>query len=329
MSVENSRLPLVTIMIPTYNQEKVIGRAIESALAQTYPNLEIIISDDCSKDETKAAVEKYLSNPKVKYFRNEKNLGRVGNYHKLIYELAKGEWVLNLDGDDYLTYPKYIEEAVHLAEKDSEIKLVFARQKYKNESTGVVIEQWPLDLPEIFEGNTYLLESANYKDGVPYLSSLFSREHAIQRGVQNNDILASDTEAIFRIVAGQKIGFISKFVGVWCFNDKNESSNINVKKRIMNLDMVIGPSDFFMSKNLIPENVINNFKYSHLQRAIKIDCFLFADNRAFAELIEYLSYTIKNFGVFIHVRVFLNFRFIAKLLFPSFYYNLKRKIVRR
>ncbi len=52
--------PKVSIMIPTYNQQKYIVRAIESALSQDYPNMEIVISDDNSPDETQAIVENYL-----------------------------------------------------------------------------------------------------------------------------------------------------------------------------------------------------------------------------------------------------------------------------
>lgn len=329
MSVDNSKLPLVTIMIPTYNQEKVIGRAIESALAQTYAKLEVIVCDDNSKDNTKLVVERYLHNPKVRYYRNEKNLGRVGNYRRLIYELAKGEWVLNLDGDDYLTYPKYIEEAIQVIQKDSEVILVFARQKYENEGTGEVAEQWPLDLPEIIDGNQYLINSASYKDGVPYLSSLFHKEHAKQRQVQMNDIIASDTEAIFRIVAGKKIGFIPKFVGTWCFNDKNESSNIDVAKRIKNLEMILGPAESFKNNQLISKDVIEKFRYRHLQRAIKIDCYLFLNSNALNQLIDYLRITYKTFGWYIHLNVIFNYRFIAKLLLPKAYTFFKKKLTRR
>lgn len=100
--------PLVSIMIPTYNQEAYISDAIESALAQDYPNLEVVVTDDCSTDHTAEVVKQYLTDSRLKYHRNTKNLGRVGNYHNTLYNVASGEWVVNLDGDDYFTDNKFI-----------------------------------------------------------------------------------------------------------------------------------------------------------------------------------------------------------------------------
>ena len=75
-------LPKVSIMIPTYNQQKYILRAIESALSQDYENIEIVIVDDNSPDETQAIVEAYLSkknDTRIRYFRNQENIGIIKN----------------------------------------------------------------------------------------------------------------------------------------------------------------------------------------------------------------------------------------------------------
>jgi len=104
----------VSIMIPTYNQEAFIEDAINSAITQDYPNLEIIVGDDCSTDRTGEIAIKYISDNRVKYFRNEKNLGRVGNYHHIAHNLATGEWAINLDGDDYFTSSTFISDAMKI-----------------------------------------------------------------------------------------------------------------------------------------------------------------------------------------------------------------------
>ncbi|MGC8706738.1 MAG: glycosyltransferase family 2 protein, partial [Desulfurella sp.] len=88
--------PKVTIAIPAYNQAKYIKQAIDSALNQDYPNLEVIVSDDASLDDTRQIVKEY-NDKRLKYYRNEKNIGRVANHRKLLYEYATGEYVLNLD----------------------------------------------------------------------------------------------------------------------------------------------------------------------------------------------------------------------------------------
>lgn len=104
-------LPKVTIMIPTYNQESYICEAIESAINQDYLNLEIVVTDDCSPDNTEHLVSP-IKDTRLKYHRNSKNLGRVGNYHNTAHNIATGEWAINLDGDDYFTSFTFVSEAM-------------------------------------------------------------------------------------------------------------------------------------------------------------------------------------------------------------------------
>lgn len=80
-----SEYPLVTIMIPTYNQSAFIVEAVESALMQDYENLEVIVLDDCSDDNTQKLLQAFNSDSRFYYHRNKKNIGRVKNYRKLLY----------------------------------------------------------------------------------------------------------------------------------------------------------------------------------------------------------------------------------------------------
>ena len=89
--------PLVSIIIPTYNREKIIGRAIDSVFAQTWQNFEIIVLDDGSQDNTKAVVEAY--GPKVKYFY-QGNKGIAGARNGGMRH-AGGDYLAFLDSDDY------------------------------------------------------------------------------------------------------------------------------------------------------------------------------------------------------------------------------------
>src|SRR4026208_1483957 len=109
--MDNGSLPLVSLLIPTYNRAKWIGQAIESALQQDYPNLEIIINDDCSTDNSDEIIKNYVHDPRIRYLKNEKNLGVIDNFNKLFFELAKGEWVTILGSDAYLINPQFITEA--------------------------------------------------------------------------------------------------------------------------------------------------------------------------------------------------------------------------
>lgn len=90
---------LVSIIMPSYNTGKYISETIESVLAQTYKNWELIIVDDCSADNTDEAVEKYLADKRIKYLKNERNSGAAISRNRALRE-AKGKWVAFLDSDD-------------------------------------------------------------------------------------------------------------------------------------------------------------------------------------------------------------------------------------
>ncbi len=93
---------MVTIITVTYNSAKYISAAIDSILASTYTNFELIIGDDNSKDNTWQIVNTYTDNRIVKY-KNETNIGEYPNRNKAI-NLAKGEYLIFIDGDDMI-YP--------------------------------------------------------------------------------------------------------------------------------------------------------------------------------------------------------------------------------
>jgi len=90
--------PLVSIMMPAYNVGKYIGRAIESVLAQTYENLELIIVDDCSTDNTYEIAAGY-KDPRIRILRHEQNMG-VGPSRNDALSASTGQWVAVLDADD-------------------------------------------------------------------------------------------------------------------------------------------------------------------------------------------------------------------------------------
>lgn len=89
---------LVSIITPVYNSEKYIGETIKSVLSQTYDNWEMLIADDCSKDNT-AEVIKGFTDPRIKYFKLEKNAGAAIARNRVL-EKARGKFIAFLDADD-------------------------------------------------------------------------------------------------------------------------------------------------------------------------------------------------------------------------------------
>ncbi|MBU7007217.1 glycosyltransferase family 2 protein [Phosphitispora fastidiosa] len=89
---------LVSIITPVYNSEKYIGETIKSVLSQTHQNWEMLITDDCSKDNT-AEVIKQIIDPRIKYFKLEKNSGAAIARNRAL-EKAQGRYIAFLDADD-------------------------------------------------------------------------------------------------------------------------------------------------------------------------------------------------------------------------------------
>lgn len=90
--------PLISVIMPTYNRAYIIEKAIDSILNQTYKNLELIIIDDCSSDNTEDVIKKY-KDKRLKYIKLEKNSG--ANYARNIgIDNAKGEYITFQDSDD-------------------------------------------------------------------------------------------------------------------------------------------------------------------------------------------------------------------------------------
>ena len=90
---------LVSIITPSYNTANFIGETIESVLNQTYANWEMIIVDDCSKDNTDEVVKPYLKDKRIKYLKNKKNSGAAISRNRALRE-AKGQYIAFLDSDD-------------------------------------------------------------------------------------------------------------------------------------------------------------------------------------------------------------------------------------
>lgn len=93
-------LPLVSVLMTAYNRDKYIAEAIESVLASSYLNFELIILDDCSTDKTYEVASSYLKKDyRIKLFKNDQNLGQFSNRNKAI-ELAQGIYLKFVDSDD-------------------------------------------------------------------------------------------------------------------------------------------------------------------------------------------------------------------------------------
>lgn len=105
--------PRVSVIIPAYNRETLVARAIDSVLAQTYQDFELIVVDDASKDGTRTVLERYRDHPKVRLVLSDVNRGGSGA-RNLGIEAAKGELIAFQDSDDVWLAHKLAEQVAAL-----------------------------------------------------------------------------------------------------------------------------------------------------------------------------------------------------------------------
>lgn len=108
--------PLVSIITPVYNSEQFIRKMIMSVKKQTFKNWELIVIDDCSKDNS-LKILNYYKNSKIKVFKNKKNIG-AGLTRNLGLKKAKGRYVTFIDSDDYW-HKNYLEKTLNFLRKNN------------------------------------------------------------------------------------------------------------------------------------------------------------------------------------------------------------------
>lgn len=126
---------LISIITPVYNSEKYIGETIKSVLNQTYTNWEMLIADDCSKDNT-ANLVKGFDDPRIKYFKLQENSGAAVARNEAL-EKAKGNYIAFLDADD-MWKPNKLEKQLNFM-SDNEIGFSFTGYEILQENENKII----------------------------------------------------------------------------------------------------------------------------------------------------------------------------------------------
>mgnify|MGYP001066964312 CR=1 FL=1 len=128
--------PRVSIGLPVFNGEKYLEEALDSILAQTYQDFELIISDNASTDHTQQICLDYVTkDSRIRYYRNKQNLGAPRNFNK-VFKLSSGEYFKWAAYDDLIA-PEYIHKCVNVLNNDPSIVLCHSK-------TGRIDEQGTL-----------------------------------------------------------------------------------------------------------------------------------------------------------------------------------------
>ena len=238
---------LVSYCILSYNQEKYIKSCLESVLSQTYKNLEIIISDDNSSDNTWAIIrdtlQEYKGNHIVKSFKNEENLGLALHYSKVTYEITSGEYIIFLGGDD-ICREEHVAIAMKYVKEFPDIML-FDFNGETIDSTGNFIKKIEI------EDKIKKYELSDYLDMNPVNSfapgRIFKRELIEIFEPINAHCPTEDSVMVLRSLLMGGFLRVDENLIKYRRHGNNISSNVNLKK--MNNEAII--SQYLSDVNLL------------------------------------------------------------------------------
>lgn len=239
--------PLVSICIPTYNGEKFIKETVESILAQTYTNFEVVISDNKSTDSTLEIVKKILSETDVSYKIHSQNPNGIGDNWNNCIKQSSGKYIKFLFQDDILER-NCVSEMVSLAESNQEIGLVYSKRKilvndsddfsswltrFKNLHT-----HWDSNITDfsVCSGRKYMKDKNFLNEPLNKIAepsaTLIRKECFDKIGSFRNDLKqVLDIELFHRIMISYDIGFIDQELVSFRLH-KNQASQVNNNLKI-------------------------------------------------------------------------------------------------
>lgn len=225
-AVENvSRNPRVSVCIPAYNQARFLPAAIDSVLAQTYDNIEVIIVDDGSTDGTLQIAAAYAArHPEVITVFNHpehRNLGISTTVNRSLRE-SSGEFCSLLGSDDIL-YPDKTEQQLRYLQRHPDVGAVYSSAQFMDADGN----EMPQRFGQKLSGDLSAVEGLIRANRIPDMTVLFRRASLEQVGPHNEDLVYGDWEFWIRLAAQIKMAFIDKPLVRYRVHDSNMSMGVS------------------------------------------------------------------------------------------------------
>lgn len=191
--------PLISVIVPVYNVEKYLSRCLDSILNQSYPNIEIVVVDDCSTDNSRIVIDKYRKYKQIKIIYNKTNKGLSYTRNVGIKE-SSGKYISFIDSDDYVSDDFYEKMMKSLLEDKSDIAICDIKLVYENNNSEIINKAYT-DTPNKFGFiNNGLAASSCNKI---FLKELFN-DYLFEVGKYNEDIAV----VIPLIIKAKKISYV-------------------------------------------------------------------------------------------------------------------------
>jgi len=229
-----SHVPLVSVCIPAHNAERWLAEALESALAQSFTDFEIVVADNSSIDGTAKIVRSY-ADPRIRVDTLSKGISAVANHNRAV-RLSRGEFVKFLHVDDLLR-PDCLERMVELALEDPSIALVFAPREVLvepgfepewGERFGRPHEHFE-SLERVNDGRALfrqMLDAGFEENWIGEPSAVLLRRTSLERAGLLNERLfqIADLELWARLAYEYRIGFIDRVLSAYRHHEESATA---------------------------------------------------------------------------------------------------------
>ncbi len=239
----------VSIILPVFNGDKYIRKAIRSVLKQSFSNLELIIVDDCSTDSTFEIISTFKSyDSRIKIIKNKERTGNPAVNRNIGIKESSGQFVAFIDHDD-MWFKKKLERQLSIFKTNKNIDLVHSNFLIYQQYNSI----FRLDLINSPYQVGYSLEELNISNSI-ILSSVVIRKSTLdETGLFNINkifVSAEDYELWLRVARTHKLAFCPEIHGIY-INRKNSLSNT------CNVDLAANNSRINQGLNLIKSPMLN------------------------------------------------------------------------
>ncbi len=210
--------PSVSVIIPAYNSSKFIEQTVDSVLAQTYKNYEIIVIDDGSTDDTKRILQPYINKKQIRYiYQENKKQAAAKNTG---FKHAKGELIAFLDHDD-LWHFKKLELQIPLF-NDEKVGLVYGGVVEYDFNNNKVIGK--TNFEDFYKGHIFdKLFEYNF---IPSSTTIIRKKCLEKTGGMINDLFGVDDYYLWLMISHEfKVDFVPKILLKWRWRDNNNMSS--------------------------------------------------------------------------------------------------------
>lgn len=209
---------LISIAMATYNGEKYLREQLESIYAQTYKNIEVVVTDDGSSDKTVEILEEYAKSHGLRYYINETNLGFVKNFEKAV-NLCKGDYIGLSDQDDIWLPHKLSTLMENIGDNlliCSDAKLIDENNnmiadsqfEYSNKSKNILLTFKKLAIRNYVQGCTILMRKELVQYAHPFPLGIKSHDHwyGLIAATHDRIIFCKEALIMYRQHANNQIG---------------------------------------------------------------------------------------------------------------------------